>query len=574
MPTFAAFTLDQPLPLSTFERLRELLVQMAQQGEHTLLLVTEETLAATNVPRPLNLERFTLLISESFSALLVGSTLLHSEPSSSTEWANSVCRVGLTFEPGAIATFLSHLSGLCSPKSALQKTLKQSQAILRPNDAKLQSEFTLHLIAALSVTPSEPVSAEPTESQRYTQVKQQNQTLEHQVVERTEELHDAMLAAQAANQAKSEFLAAVSHELRTPLTYIIGMSATLMRWSIGELSTRQRGYLQTIHDNGERLLAIINDILDLSQLEAGRTVLKPREFSLSRLGHQTLRAMKDSAREKGVELTLDLQISPSKDSFVADPTRVQQILFNLLSNAVKFTPEGGRVTLRLLADDNLAVFQVKDTGIGIPDHQRPLLFQKFQQLDPSYHREYEGVGLGLSITQQLVDLHHGWIDVTSTVGVGSVFTVRLPSQQRNAIAPLSENELFPIPAHPFKRVVLIESHDESANVICDMLTAAGYHVIWMLEGSTAVSQIEILQPIVVIVAMQSTENSEDIIHHLRHNPATIDLKLVALVETDETDDIEQCSICSIAGADACLTKPIRPDEILHKVTALASEVVL
>jgi signal transduction histidine kinase len=256
----------------------------------------------------------------------------------------------------------------------------------------------------------------------------QKQTLEQRVIELTMALREALLAAEAANRLRSEFLATISHELLTPLTYVIGMSSTLLRWPLGELSKRQRDYLQTIHDSGEHLLQMINDILDLSQVEAGKTVLNITEFSLVKSAQNTLDSLLEKARSEKVILKLDLQIAPTHDIFTADSTRVEQILWNLLTNAIKFTPEDGNVTLRLWVEDETAVFQVEDTGIGIPEEQLPLLFEKFQQLDTPYRRRYEGTGVGLALTKQLVELHRGRIEVESTVGIGSIFTVWIPNQ--------------------------------------------------------------------------------------------------------------------------------------------------
>ncbi|MBD2664835.1 GAF domain-containing sensor histidine kinase [Richelia sinica] len=256
----------------------------------------------------------------------------------------------------------------------------------------------------------------------------EKQTLEQRVVERTIALREALLAAEAASRLRNEFLATISHELLTPLTYVIGMSSTLLRWPLGELSQRQRDYLQTIHDSGEHLLEMINDILDLSQIEAGKTVLNISEFSLIEIAQETAEALREKAEHEKVTLKLDLQIHPPRDRFTADLGRVEQIIWNLVSNAIKFTPEDGVVTLRLWVEDDTAIFQVEDTGIGIPEEQLPRLFEKFQQLDTPYRRRYEGTGLGLALTKQLVELHRGRIEVESTVGIGSIFTIWIPNQ--------------------------------------------------------------------------------------------------------------------------------------------------
>lgn len=258
---------------------------------------------------------------------------------------------------------------------------------------------------------------------------QEKLLLEQRVVERTSELHDALVAAEAAGKLRNEFLATISHELLTPLTYVIGMSSTLLRWSFGELSQRQRDYLQTIHDSGEHLLGMINDILDLSQIEAGKTVLKVTNFSLSQITQASIKSMEAKALNQQINLKLDLKTNQHQDDFTADPHRIQQIIGNLLSNAVKFTPAGGNVILRVWVEENTAIFQVEDTGIGIPETQLPRLFEKFHQLDTPYRRRYEGTGLGLALTKQLVELHRGRIEVESTEDIGSIFTVWIPMQR-------------------------------------------------------------------------------------------------------------------------------------------------
>jgi two-component system sensor histidine kinase/response regulator len=553
----ALTSLYQTVSVLTFQRLQELLQQMAPTLGAEALVLTE-SLTTLKALETVGVGQFTLVVSKPFSALLWREAFQTEKNSFQDE--RRTCQVNLTFEPEAIATFLHQLAAL-PLQSALPKPLQQICAKLHPNDARLQSEFTLRLIAVLSPAP-DAVEA-PSKAQ------QQAQTLEYQVIERTQELRDAMLAAQSANRAKSEFLAAMSHELRTPLTCIIGMSATLLRWSLGELNQRQRDCLQIIHDSGGHLLELINDILDLSQLEAGKTILNLSEFSLARLAQQSLKAFAEKADAKQVSLEIDLHLEPECDRFTADPHRVRQILFNLLSNAIKFTPAGGNVTLRVFGSRDFATFQVKDTGIGIPEHQRSLLFQKFQQLDQSYRRQYEGTGLGLALAKQLAELHGGWIDVDSTVGVGSVFTVRLPTPRTPAAGAVPPKIDLPIiPNQPAGQVVLIESQEESANLIYPMLTAAGYQVVWMLEGSAAISQIEVLQPVAVIVSLQLPDiDGHSLIRQLRQNPATKRLKIIALMGDTISEDQKHCFL---AGADDCLASPVQPDEVLHKVITLTA----
>ena len=363
----------------------------------------------------------------------------------------------------------------------------------------------------------------------YAQVQQQAQTLEVRVIDRTQELRDALTGARSANLAKSEFLATMSHELRTPLTCIIGMTATLLRLPTGKQGEKflpldkQRDYLKTIQRSGEHLLELINDILDLSQVEAGKAILEVSEFSLAQVTAESLKMLKDKALQAEIELKLELQLHPDDpaggDRCVADRRRVKQILLNLLSNAIKFTPPAGRVILRVWREASTTVFQVEDTGIGIPENQRPLLFQKFQQLDTTYHRRYEGTGLGLALTKQLVDLHGGRVEVESSEGLGSSFTVWLPAQNPD---PKARSSAAPAPAPlPIRgRIVLVDGQEEISAFICDLLMIAGYHVIWMSNEPAAIGQIEILQPLVVVVSTRTSPDATDFLHRLRHNPLT------------------------------------------------------
>ena len=217
-----------------------------------------------------------------------------------------------------------------------------------------------------------------TQAGLYHQLREQTVSLESCVIERTQNLRDALLAAESANLTKGEFLSTMSHELRTPLTYIIGMSATLLRWSLGELSERQRSYLKTINHSGEQLLEIINNILEFAKVESGRSLLEFSEFSLHELSEHVEEQYQLEAEKQGVSFSVHCKIENRQKNFRADAKRLAQILANLVRNAIKFTPAGGHVDLCIWEDkDQQSVFQVTDTGIGIPESQKSLLFETF-----------------------------------------------------------------------------------------------------------------------------------------------------------------------------------------------------
>lgn len=394
------------------------------------------------------------------------------------------------------------------------------------------------------------------------QLQYQKLMLKAQVKDRTQSLKDALMAAEAANKTKSEFLATMSHELRTPLTYIIGMSATLLRWSFGDLSSRQRDYLNTIHSSGEQLLDIINDILEVAKIEAGRTVLEVNNFSLSNLARSSLESFRYDAQAKGVDLRINLRLSDSEDTFRADPRRIRQILANLLSNAVKFTDKNGRVSLRVWRDPQNVMFQVEDTGIGIPEAQQAVLFETFKQLETARQRQYPGAGLGLALTKQLVELHNGSIQVVSTPGKGSMFTVRIPLQPPDNLSSPLLQSVEPVTG----RIILLEDDESSASLICDLLTAANYQVIWVIEGSRIVHQVEILQPVAIILNHHLVSgNSHYIVDDLKRYVATSGIKVISLIDANELEDD---NLPSMDGFDDYLVKPIEPPILLSKIQSL------
>jgi signal transduction histidine kinase len=242
----------------------------------------------------------------------------------------------------------------------------------------------------------------------------------------SEELGQAYRAVQAASQHKSDFLANMSHELRTPLNAIIGFSEVLKDGLFGALTPKQAEYIRDIHASGQHLLVLINDILDLSKVEAGRTELAVARFDLPVTIDNTLALIRERANRHG--LALEVHVDPRLNSFTGDERRVKQVLLNLLSNAVKFTPEGGRIGVTATPIAEGVQIAVSDTGIGISTDNQQLLFQAFQQIRIEDGAKREGTGLGLALARRLVELHGGRIWVDSEPGKGSTFTFTLAEQ--------------------------------------------------------------------------------------------------------------------------------------------------
>jgi signal transduction histidine kinase len=233
--------------------------------------------------------------------------------------------------------------------------------------------------------------------------------------------------AETANRAKSEFLANMSHELRTPLNHIIGFTEMVVDKRLGDLNTQQQTYLNNVLQSSWHLLSLVNDILDLSKVEAGKLELELAPVNLKQLLQNSLVMIKEKAAKHGIRLSLETDGIP--DSITADERKLKQILYNLLSNAVKFTPDRGSVQCEArLADGNGKIeISVTDTGIGIQPDDLKRIFNPFEQVDGSMSRRFEGTGLGLSLTKKFVELHGGRIWAESDgVGKGAAFRFTIP----------------------------------------------------------------------------------------------------------------------------------------------------
>ncbi len=300
------------------------------------------------------------------------------------------------------------------------------------------------------------------------------------------ELRRAKLAAEAANEAKTRFLAAMSHEIRTPLNGVLGMNSLL---SMTPLSSEQQRFVRTIESSGRTLLALINDILDVSRIEAGRMELELLDFDPVALIGEVTDSLRPKAAEKGLALVIRLP-DDGLPALRGDPNRLRQVLFNLLGNALKFTP-AGRVELEAraqAAEDGRVALQlsIHDTGIGIPPEVMPRLFERFAQADGSTARCYGGSGLGLAICREIVALMGGRIGVDSVPGRGSTFHVSVPLAR--AQAPLQVHQARPLSTGPSGlRVLVAEDNEVNQMVVVAMLAQMRHESHVVVDGAAAVS---------------------------------------------------------------------------------------
>jgi len=239
-----------------------------------------------------------------------------------------------------------------------------------------------------------------------------------------QELEEKSRQLEVADRHKSEFLASMSHELRTPLNAVIGFSEVLLDRMFGELNPKQEEYLQDILTSGRHLLSLINDILDLAKIEAGRMELEVTDFHLPQAIDNAITLIRERAARRAIEL--EVEIDPRLGEIKGDERKVKQVLLNLLSNAIKFTPEGGRVSVHAALADDFAEISVIDTGVGIAPEDHETVFEEFRQVGSDYAKKHEGTGLGLTLSRRFVELHGGKIWVKSQLNQGATFTFTLP----------------------------------------------------------------------------------------------------------------------------------------------------
>jgi signal transduction histidine kinase/CheY-like chemotaxis protein len=366
---------------------------------------------------------------------------------------------------------------------------------------------------------------------------------------------------EAANRHKSEFLASMSHELRTPLNAIIGFSEVLLERLFGELNDKQEEYLRDILDSGRHLLSLINDILDLSKVEAGHMEIELGRFSLPEALENGLTMVRERASRHGIALSLG--VDPAIDVIEADERKVKQVVFNLLSNAVKFTPDGGQVGITAKLEDGAAVrITVWDTGIGIAPEDQGRIFEEFQQVGGGDGQGREGTGLGLALARRFVQLHGGEIAVESALGQGSRFTFTLPVRLTPSIEAIAEVAKPPEAAIERETpvVLVVEDDPQAAELLRLYIEGAGYRVEMAWDGEDGFTKACQLHPALITLDLLLPKiDGWDLLVRLKGEPTTRGLPVVIVSIMDERGK------GFALGAADYLVKPVSREDLLNAV---------
>ncbi len=373
-------------------------------------------------------------------------------------------------------------------------------------------------------------------------------------------LVNARCEAEEANRAKSEFLANMSHELRTPLNSIIGFAEILRDGICGELNEDQMASVIDIYESGKHLLQMINDILDLSKVEAGKAELELEEFSVDRAMDEVQSIIREMAYKK--RLKLQIAVPEGLPDVYADRVKFKQIMYNLLSNAVKFTPEKGSITIDADFNGDEFLISVADTGIGVDPEKHEAIFDEFKQLDSSHSRQYEGTGLGLALTKRLVELHGGRVWVESEgLGMGSKFSFTLPARKPDT--EVSQNMLEKLPStvqesdnSTGRTILVVEDNVQAAQLLCIYLTEAGYNTVVATDGEKAVKMAQEVNPFAITLdVMLPKKDGWQVMQELKSFQDTRDIPVVIISIIDDQ------SLGFSMGAVGYLVKPIDKDQL-------------
>jgi signal transduction histidine kinase/ActR/RegA family two-component response regulator len=401
------------------------------------------------------------------------------------------------------------------------------------------------------------------------EIREQQELHEQRIKERTEQLEEAVRRAQAANKAKSEFLANVSHELRTPMNGVIGMLDMALA---SHTPADQTEELQTAQRCAYSLLALLNEILDLSKIEAGKMTLEKIPFDLRVTLNDCIKAQQSQALQNGASLSSE--VAPDvPEQIVGDPLRIRQILSNLVSNAVKFTEHGStlvRVDSECSDSGELSLkIAVRDSGTGIPADKLPFIFDEFTQADGSVSRKYGGTGLGLAITRRLVEIQGGQIRAESQLGSGTTIYVTLPYQvsvdeetPAQAWGSLPEPRLKGLAN--LARILIVEDNQVNQKVVTAVLRKRGYSIELANDGMEALSKLEKYGSfdLVLMDVQMPVLDGLEATRRIRQEKRWQDLPIVAMTAHAMNGDRERCLD---AGMNGYISKPVHPSHLLNTV---------
>jgi signal transduction histidine kinase/ActR/RegA family two-component response regulator len=376
------------------------------------------------------------------------------------------------------------------------------------------------------------------------------------------ELKDQSAELELASRHKSEFLASMSHELRTPLNAVLGFSEVLLERLFGDINDRQEEYLRDIHTSGKHLLELLNEILDLSKIEAGRMELEYSTFQVRPL----LEGAAAMLRERAAAHSLDLRVEVADDvhEIYSDELRLKQVVLNLMTNAVKFTGDGGAVLVSAVRGVSDIEIAVADTGIGIPEADRERIFESFQQGRRGSSRE-EGTGLGLTLSRRIVDLLGGRMWLRSEVGVGSTFGFVLPVRHRDEYQPRQElpDQELPDRADRAAEVVVIEDDQPSLDLLSAYLSGAALRVTSTRDGQSGLDTVRRVRPAAVLLDIRLPGiDGWAVLRALKQDPETRHIPVVVVSILDER------SRGMARGAAAYLVKPVARDQLLSALAAV------
>jgi signal transduction histidine kinase/CheY-like chemotaxis protein len=382
--------------------------------------------------------------------------------------------------------------------------------------------------------------------------------------ERSRELADANRRIQEANRLKSQFLANMSHELRTPMNSIIGFSEILVDRLDGQIEPKHASFLRHILASGQHLLSIINDILDLSKIEAGKMEIYPERFPVRGVVESVCTVMRGMTRDHVPTFAVDMP--DNLPPLEADLAKFKQVLFNLVSNAIKFSPPHAPITIvarhiGASPEDGTITVSVRDEGIGIDPKHHEVIFEEFRQVDGTARREFGGTGLGLALVKKFIELQGGYVSVQSAPGKGSIFSFTLPVRSRAAVvsrAPEAE-----LPQQVTERVLVIEDDAHAYELISSALGSAGYLAIRARHGDEALKLARESRPIAVTLDLVLPGlDGWEVLKRLKADPATRDVPVVII------SMIENRELGVALGADDYFVKPVDRERLLDRIRQL------